>query len=134
MLDYAVPMRNDLRLIASRQKGLIYCILGYIVGIMLLMMPAADSMAALLKVMAGFTILAAVITAAVFAFMLAIALYGTGPGVAMGIFTLIPYIGIIFLLRVNAKATKVLRQHGVRVGFMGARLSDVPTGPPQPPV
>jgi hypothetical protein len=65
------------------------------------------------------------ITAAVFIFMLAISLYNTGVGVLLGILTLIPLIGLLVLLVVNSKATKLLREHGLKVGLMGAKLPKV---------
>jgi hypothetical protein len=41
----------------------------------------------------------------------------------LGVLALIPLVGLIVLLIVNGKATKILREHGVRVGLMGAKLS-----------
>jgi hypothetical protein len=46
-------------------------------------------------------------------------------GVVLGILTLIPCIGLIALLIINGKATAVLKNHGIKVGFFGARASDV---------
>ena len=71
-------------------------------------------------------IVAANITACVFVFMLAIKIYGTGSGVLLGIGTLVPLVGLIVLLTVNGKATKILRNHNIRVGFLGEDLSKVP--------
>jgi hypothetical protein len=45
-------------------------------------------------------------------------------GVLLGILTLIPLIGLIVLLVINGKATKVLRANGHRVGLLGASLSE----------
>lgn len=38
---------------------------------------------------------------------------------------LIPLIAVIVLVVVNSKATRVLRQHDIRVGLVGARLADI---------
>lgn len=58
--------------------------------------------------------------------MLAILLYGTGKGVLLGLLTSIPLVGLIVLLVVNGKATSVLRESGVHVGFFGADLQQLP--------
>jgi hypothetical protein len=73
-------------------------------------------------------LLGVIVTAAVFVFMLAMAVYSTGPGVVLGILTLIPLIGLIPLLIVNGKATNILRAHKIKVGLMGANPNDVPPG------
>ena len=60
-------------------------------------------------------------TASVFVFLLATKVYSTGVGIAMGILTLIPCLGFIALLIINAKATSTLNLNGVRVGLLGAK-------------
>ena len=70
--------------------------------------------------------LGAVITGAVFVFMLSLAIYSTAVGILLGILTLIPLLGLLVLLMVNGKATTLLRQHGIRVGLMGADPSQIP--------
>lgn len=124
-LGYARPMPQGVRLreIASRQKAIQFCILGYIVCVIL-----GVALPRPVNAFAGLGILASGITGAVFVFMLAVSLYGTGAGIALGICTFIPLIGLIILLIVNGKATNVLRQHGVHVGLLGARMSDIPQG------
>jgi hypothetical protein len=39
---------------------------------------------------------------------------------------LVPYIGLIVLLVVNQRATKLLTKSGLKVGLMGVRLADIP--------
>lgn len=121
-LNYATPMpaRADLREIAVRQKAIQFCILGYI-GFAIL----AFTLPQPLKAIAGLGIIASAITGAVFVFMLAIAVYSSGLGIVLGILSLIPFLGVIVLLIVNGKATSVLRQHGVHVGLLGARMRDL---------
>lgn len=41
---------------------------------------------------------------------------------ALGAF--LPLVGIIIMLHLMGKSTKLLRAHGIRVGLMGARMSD----------
>ena len=62
------------------------------------------------------------IVAMVFVFLLATKIYSTGVGVLLGILTLIPLIGLIVLLIVNAKATGILKQNGIKVGLLGAKM------------
>ncbi len=65
------------------------------------------------------------LTATVFVFLLATKVYTTGVGVVLGVLTLIPCIGLIVLLIINAKATNILKAHGIRVGLLGASTSDI---------
>jgi hypothetical protein len=65
-------------------------------------------------------------SAAAFIFLLASKLYSLMVGILLGLLTiLVPIIGIIVLLVVNAKATSVLRQNGITVGLSGAKLSQL---------
>ncbi len=122
MLNYAAPApRNDLRYIATRQRTIMVCILGYVVaGICQFALPPQ------LRLIVAFIALGAIITGAVFVFMLSLALYGTAVGILLGILTLIPVVGLLVLLIVNGKATTLLRAHGIRVGLMGADPNQIP--------
>lgn len=46
-----------------------------------------------------------------------------GSGIGMALLAFIPCIGLLALLIVNGKATKILQAHGFRVGLMGADLN-----------
>ena len=46
-------------------------------------------------------------------------------GVALGLLALVPCVGVVPLLAVNARATAYLRGHGVQVGLLSARASDL---------
>ena len=121
-LNYAQPPAGvDLRTIAVRQRAIMYCILGYIVFIVAQFVLPPE-----IGWVASLAALGMSITAAVFVFMLAIALYSTAAGIVLGILTLIPLVGLIVLLIINGKATNVLRHHGVRVGLMGADPRQIP--------
>jgi hypothetical protein len=132
-LGYAVPPSGpDLRRIAFQQRAIILCILVMLVCALLEASVTASGLFFLrpigLVIMLGapWLYLASIITGAVFVFMLAISLYNTGTGIAMGILALVPCLGLIALLVVNGKATRVLRHHGVKVGFFGASPSKIP--------
>jgi len=126
-LNYATPFyapRTDLREIAMRQKGVMICILGYVAAfIMRIAMPME------LRIVPALVGVAAVVTGAVFVFMLALAVYNTGTGIVLGLLTLIPLIGLIVLLIVNGKATTILKSYGIAVGLMGAKMNQIPRGP-----
>jgi hypothetical protein len=115
--------REDLRSVAAYQKGILYCILGQ-----LLAMPAmalgARGLPPLVLLVVALAFWGIAITATVFVFMLASKLYGTGMGIVLGIATLLPCLGLVALLIISAKATTVLRDHGIRVGLLGAKMSD----------
>jgi hypothetical protein len=122
VLNYAPPPpRNDLRVIATRQRAIMFCILGYIIAII-----GQFALPPEMRFIVGIIAIGLSITASVFVFMLAIALYSTGTGIVLGILTLVPLIGLFVLLTVNGKATNLLRQHGIKVGLMGADPRQVP--------
>ncbi len=107
--------REDLRLVAKYQRGLLICILIYLVsGVVSRLVPPEI----MLIVASG--VLVAAIAGLVFVFLLSTKVYGTGAGVILGILTLIPCIGLIVLLVINQKATGVLRQNKIKVGLLGA--------------
>ncbi|MDB5297180.1 MAG: hypothetical protein JWO31_3163 [Phycisphaerales bacterium] len=132
-LGYATPSaapRADLRTIAQRQRALMFCILGY-----LALVVARFVLPPSLSILLALAAFAVSITAAVFVFMLALSLYSTGVGVLLGILTLIPLVGLIVLLVINSKATGLLRQHGLKVGLLGADPAQIPSpGYAVPPV
>jgi hypothetical protein len=112
--------REDLRSVAKFQKGILVCILIYLVAVICqLAVPVA------LLPLVGIGLLVTIIVGAVFVFLLAIKVYGSGLGILFGILCLLPLIGLIVLLIVNGKATSVLKQNGIRVGLMGANLSKI---------
>jgi len=108
--------RSDLAEIARRQKGVLACIAAYLVAVVLqFVLP--DSLA----VLAGVIGFLAWIGGVVFVGLLGSTLYGTTTGVILAIATLIPIVGLVILIVVNVKATGILKEHGVAVGFLGAR-------------
>jgi hypothetical protein len=112
--------RETLRGIAGNQKAIILCILGYLclIPVQFVIPEEARLLLALLLIPLG-------LTATVFVFLLATKVYTTGTGIVLGILTLIPCVGLIVLLIINGKATSVLKENGVHVGFLGASTSDI---------
>lgn len=107
--------RDDLRAVAVRQKVIIIC-LGLYVAMALLAIFFPTNMGAIWA-FAGVVI----IVAAVYVLLLAMKLYGTVFGILLGLLMLLPFIGIIVLLMVNARAIAVLRAAGLEVGFFGVK-------------
>ncbi len=112
--------REDLRSVAKYQKGIIVCILIYVIAMIGQFAIPVEARAIL-----GLGILVAGLVGTVFVFLLAIKVYNTGVGVLLGILTFVPCIGLIVLLAVNGKATAVLKQNGIKVGLLGANLSQI---------
>lgn len=112
--------REDLRSVAKSQKGIVVCILIYLVAIF-----GQFAIPSEVRPLVGLGILLVGLTGAVFVFMLAIKVYGTGLGIVLGILSLVPCVGLIVLLVVNGKATSILRQNGIKVGLLGANVSSI---------
>jgi hypothetical protein len=126
-LNYARPMprRSDLREIAIRQKAIQFCILGQFVLFAILICAVMYALPQALLGIAVLGVIASAITGAIFVFRLALAIYGTAGGIILGVLTCIPLVGGIVLLIVNGKATNLLREDGIHVGLLGARMHDL---------
>lgn len=112
--------REDLRNVAKYQKGILVCILIHIVAVILQFMIPAE-----FRLILGLGYLVVELVSTVFVFLLAIKVYGTAAGVLLGILAIIPCFGLIVLLVVNGKATGILNQNGIKVGLLGANLSNI---------
>jgi hypothetical protein len=117
----APPAALDLRAVAVRQRVIMFCLLGYLVLIF-----GQFAFPPELRFIPALLALAVSVAAAVFVFLLTVALYNTGMGILLGLLTLIPLLGVIVLLIINSKATNLLRQRGIHVGLMGADPSQIP--------
>jgi hypothetical protein len=113
--------REDLRKVAQYQRGILFCILFYLIVVACQFALTGPGSQIILGVVA--IILS--ITGTVFVFMLAMKVYSTVLGIFLGILTLIPCVGLICLLIVNGKATTVLRANGISVGLLGADPSKI---------
>lgn len=124
VLGYAPARRNNLREIAVRQKAILWCIVAQIAALALMVALGPD-----LAWVIGLVRIVVSLASLVFVFMLAVSVYKTGVGIVLGLLVLIPLVGLLVLLFINGKATKELRAHGIKVGLMGANLSQVPQTP-----
>jgi hypothetical protein len=112
--------REGLLSVARYQKGIIACI-----GIYLIVATLQFAFPPELRFFLGLAVLGVSLVGAVFTFLLSIRVYGIAIGILMGILALVPCAGLIVLLLINLRATKVLTQNGIRVGFFGADLSKI---------
>jgi hypothetical protein len=108
--------RDELKSIAVYQKSICVCIL-----VNLMALVAALTLRPIIAPFAGLFLLVPVVFV-VFVILLAIKLYGTGVGVVLGILTLLPLIGLLILLIINGKATRTLKENGLKVGLLGADM------------
>lgn len=121
--------RADLRSVAMYQRGIIACISLYIlifvaqISITSQRVPQLPVGVALLLALAT---LGVIVAGAAFVFLLSIKVYGPALGALLGVLSLIPCLGVLALLRVNAKATTVLQENGIKVGWFGASASTIP--------
>ena len=112
--------RADLKSVARYQRGIIICILIYLIGAVCSFVVPADFR----PIISTGVILTSLI-GTIFVFLLAMKVYSTAVGILLGVLTFVPCVGLIVLLMVNGKATTVLRQNGISVGLLGANLSDL---------
>ena len=115
---------NDLRSVATYQKAILMCIVAdaavYVAAISL------SSDLRLLLLVPHFGI---IIAAIVFVFLLSTKVYNPVVGVFLGLLAMIPGLGLLALLIINKKATAILQRQGIRVGLLGANMSDFKAGP-----
>jgi len=112
---------GDLRRLAEAQRALIGALFLQLVACPFLVLDLNGGKF-LFIVGIGLFVLAIVVQL-IFVFNLAINVFGIGGGIAIGIMTLIPCIGFVFLLIINGKATSVLTANGIKVGLLGASMS-----------
>ena len=112
--------QEKIKRVAMYQKGVLVCLL-------LQLMAIAGALAGPMAIQAllGYGLIVLFFAGAVFVLLLAMICYGTSTGVVAGIVALIPCIGVIVLLIVNNSATKLLKKEGIRVGLLGADLSQI---------
>lgn len=102
--------------VAAGQRLMIIAIAIYILAIIL--------SGAVSRSIGGLAGLAVVVVAIIGVWRTSTALgYSTGRKVLYVVGLFLPLVGLILLAVVNAEATKVLRGHGYKVGFFGAKAS-----------
>jgi hypothetical protein len=110
--------------VAFYQRAVLLCILGNLIaGILRVFLPPD------IGLLFWFALIPVGIASALFAILLARELLGTVAGVFLGVLTIIPGLGLIILLIINQRATRRLKDNGIRVGLLGA---NVPWGSPSP--
>lgn len=112
--------REDLVKVAKYQKGILVCILVYIVAV-----AGQFALPPQLRPLLGLGVLAVGLIAAVFTILLAMKTHGTLLGIILGLLCIVPILGLLILLVVNQKATNVLQRNGIKVGLLGADLSSL---------
>ncbi len=112
--------RERLRRIAIYQKGVIFSILIYVLAfatrLFFFPMPMHHMLGMLIVGVAS-------LVGVVFTILLAVELFGPAGGILLGLLVLFPCLGLIVLLVINSQATAELRRHGIRVGLLGADMS-----------
>ena len=112
--------RADLRSIAIYQKVILVCILVNIITYAGQFLLPTD-----LRWLAIVVGLPTGLTGTVFVFLLSTKVHNVVAGILLGLLALIPCIGFIVLYYINGKATNALQANGIRVGLLGASLSDL---------
>ncbi len=112
---------ENLRQVATYQRGLIFCILIYILAAVAY--GVLTQVNRFLAVIPSLVVLCAIIAGIVFAILVATRVYSTGTGIVLGILVIIPCVGLVILLVINQAATKMLTGNGIKVGFFGANMS-----------
>ena len=112
--------REDLRSVAIYQKGINVCILFYLMALFGQFVIPEET-----RPFLWLGVLPVILAGAVFVVLLAFKVYSTGVGVLLGILTFIPCIGLLVMAVVNGKATAILKKNGIKVGLLGAKLSQI---------
>ena len=112
--------RDDLKSIAKVQQGIIVCIMVYLAS-----MACLWSLPPEIRPLVSMVVVGVWIVCAVFVFQLSSRVYSTSTGVVLGILTVVPCIGLVVLVTVNGKATEILKKNGIKVGLLGASLSEI---------
>lgn len=112
--------REDLKKVAVYQKGIMICILIYLLAVITQFLLPAE-----MRVFLQLAVLIVGIVGMVFVFLMSTQIYGVVLGIFLGLATLIPCIGLLVLLMVNGSATRILKENGIRVGLMGADMSQI---------
>lgn len=92
--------------VAKRQKNIMWMIL---ISLAAIFIPYATLATGLVQVYFIFKLAAALRTSAAWVYI---------------VLAFIPLVGLLALLHINGKATKVLQTNGIKVGLMGARMAD----------
>jgi hypothetical protein len=103
--------------IARYQRGVMVCILVYLLALI-----GRFALPVPMRVWVSLAILGVGVAGLVYVLLLAMQLYNATAAIFLGVATLIPCVGLLVLLAISQKATKILQMHGLRVGLLGASL------------
>lgn len=118
----------DLRAMAWYQKVLILCLVVQLliwVGYTLAIVTGMDRDNGEGAILALLWTAAVGLLGGVFVTLLGAKVYGPVPGVILGLLTVVPCVGLVIILIVNATATTTLQANGARVGLFGVRVRDI---------
>ena len=112
--------RGDLKWIATCQRGMIFLILCYFCTLLAsAFLPRELGIIPVLMIlMMGVVGLGLVVAQS-------LKVYNIVSAVIFGLLVLIPCLGLLILLMVNVRATTILKSHGIKVGFFGAKVSSI---------
>ena len=118
--------REDLIAVAVAQKSLLTCIVLYILCICAQLMLSQYREAANYSIITTIAALVVVLVGLVSVLLIAVRVYNIGCGgyLLLGIGTLMPCLGLLVLLMINSKATRILQENGHHVGLLGVDLSE----------
>ncbi len=108
---------GDLNVIASRQRVLLICILLRVFCVVAALVFGKSAAIGPIQMTFGLSILGSML----FFFLLAMRTHGIIVSVVLVLFVWIPIVGLLILVLVNGKATRMLRDGGYSVGLLGAR-------------
>lgn len=113
--------QEKLRQVAVSQKTICIYILVYLGFIVLSFYAIDPDIFGVLSII--FLILSLVVLVAVVS--LAIRIYGLILGILVTVLMFVPLLNLLLLLMLNVRATRMLKEHGIRVGLLGAYLADL---------
>jgi len=102
------------------QKGIIACVLIHLLAVVF-----QFALPTVLRLILGLGIIAVGLIGTIFVILLSAKIYVTVAGILFGIGALLPCIGLIVLLVVSGKATGIMKQNGIKVGLLGADVSEI---------
>jgi len=121
---------SDLTQVAWSQKVLIVCLLGHLflwlgyIGMTVYGIELTEERSESLNVVLVLTALLG-LASGMFIFLVEMKLSGAIVGAIVGLLTVVPCVGLLLVLIVNTRATSALQANGVKVGLLGARMSDL---------
>jgi hypothetical protein len=120
----------DLKQIATSQRVLIPCLLGHLmlwlggIGLYVVGRKEAEDTSDWLSITLFLTVVLGIVSG-VFNCLVEMKLSGAVVGVFVAVLSAVPCLGLFIVLIVNTRAISALQSNGVRVGFLGAYVSDL---------